>query len=400
LKKSHFLLLTFYIVVQAKAQTDDWTFKEPVITINFGAGNVRDVNTVMPYQYGRVRSSCPSDGHYTYTSYTSDCFHGDWFTLTGDHTAGDAGGNFMLVNSSYDEGPFFSTELNGLKGSTAYEFSVWMMNVCKISDKCPYPLLPNIAIRLQTMSGKSIGEFSTGELARQHTPGWTRHQSLFTTPSRDTSLKLVMINNAPGGCGNDFALDDISIREIIIPSPAASVTRKEKVVKKQPVTEKQSSKKSTPSPVTIKTQTETKERVLTTPGINSIVIKQAAPIFPPPPPSLVNRTNSLIKQLETEAGEIRLDLYDNGEIDGDTVSIYHNNVLLVSHARLSQKPITIHVDVNAANPYHELVMVAENLGSIPPNTSLMIISAGSKRYKVFISSTEQNNAKVVLNLKE
>jgi hypothetical protein len=108
----------------------------------------------------------------------------------------------------------------------------------------------------------------------------------------------------------------------------------------------------------------------------------------------------LIKQLETEAGEIRLDLYDNGEIDDDTVSIYHNNVLLVSHARLSQKPITFRVDVNAANPYHELVMVAENLGSIPPNTSVMIITAGSKHYKVFISSSEQKNAKLVLNLKE
>jgi hypothetical protein len=401
LKKSHFLLLTFYIVLQAKAQPDGWTFKEPVITINFGTGNVPDVNTVMPYNYGRVRSSCPSDGHYTYTPYTSDCFRGDWFTLTEDHTPGDAYGNIMLVNSSYNEGPFFSTDLNGLKGSTAYEFSVWMMNVCKISDKCPYPLLPNIAIRLQTLSGKSIGEFSTGELVRRYAPAWTQYRSLFTTPSGETSLNLVMINNAPGGCGNDFALDDITIREIIIPSPLSSVTPgKMVVVKKQPVSVRQAPKKATPPPATIRTQTETKIRTLTTPGINSTVIKQAPPIFPPLPPSLATRTNSLIKQLETEAGEIRLDLYDNGEIDGDTVSIYHNNVLLVSHARLSQKPITIHVDVNAANPYHELVMVAENLGSIPPNTSLMIITAGSKRYKVFISSTEQNNAKVVLNLKE
>ncbi|MEP7375169.1 MAG: hypothetical protein ABI675_17350 [Chitinophagaceae bacterium] len=401
MKKSHFLILMFYFGLQAKAQPDDWTFKEPVITINFGTGNIRDVNMVMPYQYERVRSSCPSDGHYTYTSYTSDCFRADWFTLAEDHTAGDADGNIMLVNSSYEEGPFFSTGLNGLKGSTAYEFSVWMLNVCKISDKCPSPLLPNITIRLQTLAGKPIGEFSTGELARRYTPAWIQYRSLFTTPSRDTSLNLVMINNAPGGCGNDFALDDITIREIIIPSPVASVTHKEKaLVKKQPVTVKQAPKKAMPSPATTKTQTEIKERTLTSPGINSIVIKQAAPIFPPPPPSLVSRTNSLIKQLETEAGEIRLDLYDNGEIDGDTVSIYHNNELIVSHARLSQKPITFRVEVNAANPYHELVMVAENLGSIPPNTSLMIITTVSKRYKVFISSTEQNNAKVVLNLKE
>jgi hypothetical protein len=210
-----------------------------------------------------------------------------------------------------------------------------------------------------------------------------------------------MFNNAPGGCGNDFALDDITIRECIIPTQEVSDTPKKRgVVKKQPVTIKKTSKKVMPPPITIKTPSETREKTPTIPTIKSPVIKQGRPIFPPPPTVLATRTNPLIKQLETEAGEIRLDLYDNGEIDGDTVSIYHNNVLLVSHARLSEKPITFRIDVNAANPYHELVMVAENLGSIPPNTSVMIITAGSKRYEVFISSTEQKNAKVVLNLKE
>jgi len=46
------------------------------------------------------------------------------------------------------------------------------------------------------------------------------------------------------------------------------------------------------------------------------------------------------------------------------------------------------------NSEHEVVMVAENLGRIPPNTSLMIIDAGDKRYQVQITSTEQKNAMV------
>ncbi len=399
LKKWFFCGVMFFFVVQAKAQLATWTFKEPVITIHFGTGNVSDVNAVM-HNYERVKSYCPTDGHYTYTSYTSDCFRGDWFTLTEDHTSGDVDGNMMLVNSSYNEGTFFSTTLNGLKAGTTYEFSVWIMNVCKISDKCPYPLLPNITMWLKTQSGKSIAQFGTGEVARRHAPHWTQYRALFTTPSTETSLTLIMFNNSPGGCGNDFALDDITIRECIIPTRDVSVTpKKTGVVKKQPVTVK-APKKVMPPPVTTKTQTKTSQKTQTIPTTNSPVIKQGRPIFPPPPTVLATRTNSLIKQLETEAGEIRLDLYDNGEIDGDTVSIYHNNVLLVSHARLSQKPITFRIDVNAANRYHELVMVAENLGSIPPNTSVMIITAGSKRYNVFISSTEQKNAKVVLNLKE
>jgi len=85
-------------------------------------------------------------------------------------------------------------------------------------------------------------------------------------------------------------------------------------------------------------------------------------------------------------------------IDGDTVSIYHNNKLVVSRTRLSQKPITVNIDVNAEEP--QVVMVAENLGSIPSNKSVMIVTAGGKKYQVYVSSTEQKNAKVVFDLKE
>ena len=61
---------------------------------------------------------------------------------------------------------------------------------------------------------------------------------------------------------------------------------------------------------------------------------------------MTTRTNLLVKQLETKAGEIRIDLYDNGEIDGDTVSLYHNNVLLKANVRLTQKGTTMHIAVD------------------------------------------------------
>jgi hypothetical protein len=134
--------------------------------------------------------------------------------------------------------------------------------------------------------------------------------------------------------------------------------------------------------------------------ISTPAIKPKQRVFPPLPPLLRSRTNDVVKQIETDAGEIKIDLYDNGEIDGDTISIYHNNVLLMAHARLSQKPVSIRMPIDISQPHHEFVMVAENLGSIPPNTSLMIITVGNQRYEVFISSTEQRNAKVVFRLKE
>ena len=401
MKKLLFITFILCFVWRARAQLINCTFDKPVITIHFGTGDIRDLNTSSLLNYGRVGSYCPTDGHYSYTGYTSDCFRGDWWRLTEDHTPGDVDGNMMLVNSSYNTGPFFTTTLEGLKGGATYEFSIWIMNVCKPSDKCPYPLLPNLSFRLQSSSGNFTAQFGTGEVARRESPQWTQFRAPFKLPASESTLQLTMVNTAPGGCGNDFALDDIVIRECIMKPPVSNVTPKQSVApKKQPVTVKQTPKKSATTPVDKEVPNTPKEKPQTTTASVNPVKIQRSQVLPPPPPVLTTRTNSLVKTIQTEAGQITLNLYDNGEIDGDTVSIYHNNKLVVSRTRLSQKPITVNIDINAEEPHHEVVMVAENLGSIPPNTSVMIVTAGSKKYQVYISSTEQKNAKVVFDLKE
>ncbi|MEO6455544.1 MAG: hypothetical protein ABIN97_15800 [Ginsengibacter sp.] len=402
MKESVFFLLILPFVLQLKAQPANCEFKQPVITIHFGAGNVRDLNTDVSGNYERIPGSCPNDGYYSYTPYTSDCFGDQWFTLNEDHTPGDISGNMMMVNSSHKIGTFFSITLNGLKGGTTYEFALWLMNVCKISSPCPFPLLPNITILLQTQAGKSVAQFGTGEVVRREEPKWTRYTAFFTTPPSETTLTLIMINNNPGGCGNDFALDDITFRECIKPTPLVkTIPVTIPPAKQSPVTLKPLPKKPTPVPVTSKPVTEQIIKPKQdSPKYSTPELKPVPPVLPPAPRILTTRENILVKQIETEAGEIRINLYDNGEIDGDTVSIYHNNVQLVAHARLSQKPISLRIAVDPAHPHHELIMVAENLGSIPPNTSLMIITAGTRRYEVFISSSEQKNAKVIFDLKE
>ena len=75
---------------------------------------------------------------------------------------------------------------------------------------------------------------------------------------------------------------------------------------------------------------------------------------------------SHIKEIKVDTGVIRLDFYDNGEIDGDTISVTLNNQTLVSRQRLAAKPITIEVKVDFDHLEQEVTMVAENLGSIPP----------------------------------
>jgi len=155
---------------------------------------------------------------------------------------------------------------------------------------------------------------------------------------------------------------------------------------------------STKPPATAKTEQKPKSVGIDT--TKSAVTTTVPVIKKPIISEFENRSKKVLKTIVVEDDELKVDLYDNGEIDGDTVSIYHNNELVRSHMRLSQKPIVLTIAVNAAEPYHELVMVADNLGSIPPNTSVMIISTPATRYQVFISSNEQKNAKVIFELKK
>jgi hypothetical protein len=112
------------------------------------------------------------------------------------------------------------------------------------------------------------------------------------------------------------------------------------------------------------------------------------------PAILKTRENDLIQTLIINAEDVVVRLYDNGEIDGDTISVYLDNELILSKKRLTASALTINLKMDESQPEHELVMVAENLGRIPPNTSLMIVTAGDQRFEVRITSTEQKNAMV------
>jgi hypothetical protein len=106
------------------------------------------------------------------------------------------------------------------------------------------------------------------------------------------------------------------------------------------------------------------------------------------------RTKALLKTIPIEEETFKVDLYDNGEIDGDSISVFYNGKLLVSHQRLSDKPISLKLKLDKDNPANELTMYAENLGEIPPNTALMVITDGDKRYEVRIISDTQKNGTI------
>jgi hypothetical protein len=101
-----------------------------------------------------------------------------------------------------------------------------------------------------------------------------------------------------------------------------------------------------------------------------------------------------VPEISVDTGTIRLDFYDNATIDGDSITVMVNKNVVVSHQLLSAKPITAYVTVDLSNPFHEVEMVADNLGTIPPNTALLIITAGSKKYQLFLTSTKAKSAMI------
>lgn len=112
------------------------------------------------------------------------------------------------------------------------------------------------------------------------------------------------------------------------------------------------------------------------------------------------RVNKEISRIIVNDRKIKLDVYDNGTVDGDTVSIFYNGKMIMNHQRLSGKAIEIDVILDEKTSLHSIVLFAENLGSIPPNTALIVFTTpAGKRYELFSSATLQQNAELIFEYK-
>ena len=109
-----------------------------------------------------------------------------------------------------------------------------------------------------------------------------------------------------------------------------------------------------------------------------------------------SRKKLFTKEIPLEGDSIELRFYDNAEIDGDSISLFLNDHLLFTHVRLTDKAYTIKLPVKDLNETNELTMVAENLGSIPPNTSYMLAIVGENRYEAYLASSENSSAMIRL----
>ncbi|HPG11346.1 MAG TPA: hypothetical protein PLU37_07440, partial [Chitinophagaceae bacterium] len=197
---AYFFISTFTV----KAQLCNGSLGDPVVNITFATTAGVNIPTPPP-GYIFTSGVCPNDGYYTIAKNTSGCFGDTWHTVPSDHTGNGA---FMLVNASFDPGDFFLTTVTDLCPNTTYEFAAWILNVMKPTNS----ILPDITFKIETPGGIVLSSFNTGQIQVTSSPLWEQYGFFFTTPANNAEIVLRITNNAPGGYGNDLALDDITFR--------------------------------------------------------------------------------------------------------------------------------------------------------------------------------------------
>jgi len=214
-----FLLTIVWIAfaLSSHAQTCSGSLGDPVIKEDFGAGpNLGPALSggITNMQY--VANNCPNDGQYTIANSIvppGNCHPYTWYNVPVDHT-GNPNGYMMIINASYEPSVFFFQRANGLCPNTTYEFSAYILNLIIPSLLTTNYTEPNITFSIETPSGQVLNTYSTGTIQPSPYnvgPVWVKYPIYFTTTSV-TDVIVKMSNNAPGGNGNDFILDDITFR--------------------------------------------------------------------------------------------------------------------------------------------------------------------------------------------
>ncbi|MGF2413785.1 MAG: hypothetical protein ACQUYJ_15745, partial [Ferruginibacter sp.] len=125
------------------------------------------------------------------------------------------------------------------------------------------------------------------------------------------------------------------------------------------------------------------------------VAKKQDPVDPSAAKDAAKRKIENIQALYFKSDSLQLTLYDNGEVDGDTVSVIMNGVVIMPKVGLSTNAVKKTIYTQDAGDSIQLVMYAESLGSLPPNTGLLIVYDGNDRYEIRFSGDMQKSSAIV-----
>jgi len=205
-------VMILFLFQTTNAQLCNGSLGDPIVNITFGSGaNPGKPLTAATTTYQYVGNDCPNDGFYTVCNSTTGCFNTSWHSLSADHT-GNTNGYFMLVNATFQPGAFYLETVRGLCSNTTFEFAAWVTNMHKPTACSGNGIQPNLTFLIEKTDGTVLSTFNTGNIPPTPSPSWQQVGFYFTTPVGVTEVVLRMVNNAPGGCGNDIALDDITLR--------------------------------------------------------------------------------------------------------------------------------------------------------------------------------------------
>lgn len=205
------VLITFFSI-GLKAQLCSGSLGDPVATIDFGAGsNPGAAISNIPSTYQYTNQDCPQEGYYAIRNSTFFCFSSDWFAVPFDHSPNDPNGYFLMVNALPGPSLIYTATINGLCPNNAVQVDAWVLNLLKPSGCSGNGINPSITLTVTDMLGNTLGQKSTGDLNEIDSATWTPQSFLFTAPANGTVI-IKITSIAAGGCGNEFAIDDITFR--------------------------------------------------------------------------------------------------------------------------------------------------------------------------------------------
>lgn len=177
---------------------------------DFGTGTGRVSTPFSTYIFNEFTQL--EGGEYAITNISTGLNSG-WHVGMEDHTIDDVDGRMMFVNASDDPTiTEFYRRTIPLQADTDYTFAFWMTTVYDIDTAiCVGTGDPsNVTYRIEDPTGTLIAEISTGDIPNESDPNWQQYSLIFNTAT-NTDIQLVMLNNTFGVCGNDFAIDDLTI---------------------------------------------------------------------------------------------------------------------------------------------------------------------------------------------
>lgn len=230
-------------------------------------------------------------------------------------------------------------------------------------------------------------------------------------PAAIADKKTVAVENYPAAMtGNESDL--VKINGAVSPiagsgtkaptAPAVIATKKTVVVENYPaaMTGNEPALTKSNNAALVQTSSPSQTAPATIAGSKAIPITVNKPLITFEPASEVNdRLTETLEAVTIESDSLELVLYDNGEVDGDTVSVLLNGQLIMPKQGLSTKAVKKTIYLSPGTETVQLVMYAESLGSIPPNTGLLVVHDGEKIYEIRFSADMKKNAAILFKRK-